>query len=356
MNAPASDNIQWDLATGYDFFVSLWSLYSPTSFGLRGRWASGMRARVPSQERRTIERAEALVFDKRPSHWVYTLPPPKDGQTVLSALRAMPPGQRLPTLALRLDRDQRVNQRLHAVAERGAWSPEDLEFLQEHFRWLTGGRPGTSALRDMLDIWADAEAFGERYLQALEIYYEAFFAREEARLAPLLASALERTRALAEDLSLSEMLDHFARNSNWRVAEGPDEWVFAPSVWVSPWVFTTQITSQKSILLFAAQVENETEKPGVLAPPDLVKGLKAIADPTRLAILQLLGVQALTPTMLAAKLGLRPATVAHHLKILRQTGLVNPGIRQGVEQTYTARPESMHKIFRWAGYFIEKEE
>lgn len=50
--------------------------------------------------------------------------------------------------------------------------------------------------------------------------------------------------------------------------------------------------------------------------------------------------------MLAAKLGLRPATVAHHLNILRQTGLVNLGVPQGVEQTYTARPESMHKIFR----------
>lgn len=233
--------------------ISLWSLYSPTSFSLRGRWASVMRARIPPQERRIIERSESLVFDKRPSHWVYTLPSPKDDQTVLSALRAMPPGQRLPALALRLDGNHRLNQRLRLIAERSAWSPEDLDYMQERFTWHADLRPGTNALRDMLDIWVGAEAFGERYLQALEIYYEAFFAREEARLAPLLTSALERTRALAEELSLSEMLDHFARNSNWRVAEGPAEWVFAPSVWVSPWVFTTQITSQKSILLFAAR-------------------------------------------------------------------------------------------------------
>ncbi|MFN3265522.1 MAG: ArsR/SmtB family transcription factor [Deinococcales bacterium] len=49
---------------------------------------------------------------------------------------------------------------------------------------------------------------------------------------------------------------------------------------------------------------------------------RAIGDPTRLAILELLGQGALCACQLQAKLGIAANLLSHHLKILREAGLV----------------------------------
>lgn len=54
----------------------------------------------------------------------------------------------------------------------------------------------------------------------------------------------------------------------------------------------------------------------------LVEAHKALGDPNRLRIVLLLAVGPLSGQELAEKLGLAPATVTHHMKPLRQVGLV----------------------------------
>ena len=78
--------------------------------------------------------------------------------------------------------------------------------------------------------------------------------------------------------------------------------------------------------------------------------LKAIADPTRLKILQLLGEcrgkncgQMICVNALAKKLGITQSAVSQHLKILRQAGFVKSE-RRGYFIHYGLNPDQLENV------------
>jgi len=70
----------------------------------------------------------------------------------------------------------------------------------------------------------------------------------------------------------------------------------------------------------------------------LVPPLKALADPTRLRILALLGAEELTVGELTAVLGMAQSRVSGHLAVLREAGLVRDR-REGTSAYYSPAPE-----------------
>lgn len=72
---------------------------------------------------------------------------------------------------------------------------------------------------------------------------------------------------------------------------------------------------------------------------DAVTVLKALADPTRLRVLLLLGVRELCVCELTHILGMEQSRVSHHMRILRQAGLVED-LRQGRWMIYRVPPRS----------------
>jgi len=56
---------------------------------------------------------------------------------------------------------------------------------------------------------------------------------------------------------------------------------------------------------------------------ELAGAFAALGDPTRLAILQAISLQDLSPDALAAELGISGNLLAHHLKVLQQAGLIH---------------------------------
>jgi biotin operon repressor len=66
-------------------------------------------------------------------------------------------------------------------------------------------------------------------------------------------------------------------------------------------------------------------------PEDLATLFKALADPTRLRLVGLMVDKERCGQELAHVLGLSPATVSHHMKVLRQAGL----LRETRQQPYT---------------------
>jgi DNA-binding transcriptional ArsR family regulator len=87
-----------------------------------------------------------------------------------------------------------------------------------------------------------------------------------------------------------------------------------------------------------------------------VNVLKALADPTRLAILKFVHQEPLLPSQLAARLRLRPATVSHHLKILRLAGLVFIRVGAGKETIYSARIEELQDSLAALEGFLKADE
>ena len=61
---------------------------------------------------------------------------------------------------------------------------------------------------------------------------------------------------------------------------------------------------------------------------DLVSVFKALADPTRLRIIKLLEKKSMCVCELTAVLKIKQSSVSHHLKILKDTGLVDD-VRSG---------------------------
>src|SRR6185369_3850815 len=76
---------------------------------------------------------------------------------------------------------------------------------------------------------------------------------------------------------------------------------------------------------------------------DLLKFFKAMADETRLKMIGLLARESYSGEMLAELVGVKPATVSHHLAKLAEAGLVSARM-DGHAKLYTLRLDALHAM------------
>lgn len=342
--------IQWEIGTAYDFFMSLVVLHNPGDFGVRSAWASGMRQRLPTNEREMLEAFTGSLLQSPPLPWLHKLPEPKDSQTALSALAELPPLERVFALA---DVTPEFREVVEIVATRGEWNEEDREAIKILYQEVYEKKISAKDLTRKLDTWARAEEFSEGILTALRAYQEVFFAEEEHRILPALKKSLASAQEKAQRLDFYDLMFDLSQGVSFvdREIQEIDELVLVPSYWVSPFILTRM--AKQSIILFGARPHTDSLIPGELVPDVLVIALAALSDPTRLRILRYLAAESLTPTQLATRLRLRTPTVVHHLKSLRAAGLVSllPGPKKK-ETHYQARIEGLETVCELLKDFI----
>ena len=74
---------------------------------------------------------------------------------------------------------------------------------------------------------------------------------------------------------------------------------------------------------------------------------KALADKTRLRIFEAVSATShMTCGEIVSMRGVTPATVSHHLKVLREAGIVDSE-RRGLWAYYYVVPESLNEIRQW---------
>lgn len=348
-------NIIWEKGTAYDFLASLDVLHFPARWGLRGAWAAGVRSRIPQVEREFLEVVVELLLT--PYYWIYGLPEPKDAQTLLYTLKQVPPAERLTELILSPPFYPGPVKELKAELSAKKWSQVDAGFVTAKFReWYKGKEIPIPQKRveKLLGSCEDAEDFGQRYLAALQVYYEAFFAEEEKRIGPKLDKALERAHEMAERMPLPDLLEELSRGQQFEKHPEANELILGPSFWFTPIMISARISKKSKLLLFGARLPSESLDPGEIVPDDLVKMLKALADPTRLRILRYLMVEELTPAEISRRLRLRAPTVTHHLHSLRLAGLVRFAKRGKNEHLYFTRMEAIRASFGLLRDFLEE--
>lgn len=346
--------IEWDIGTAYDFFISLSVLHEPEKFGLRGSWAAGVRSRLPAPERDLLQRVIEVIW---PLHWVYSLPTPKNVETMLDTLSALPAMERLPALQPVVHED--VSRLWHEVAERGRWLDSELEQLIAFMRaegWMHGSAASVRKdAIDILDVWADCREVGEGILPAFQCYQDEFFAEEEERIRPALEDALQRGRELAQSLTPPELLEELSQGVRLATQWDFKRTVLAPSFWATPLLILHAIDKEKGIILYGARPPHMSLVPGDVVPDLLYQMLKALADPTRLRILRYLSQEPMTPATLARKLRLRAPTVIHHLDALRLARLVGVTLDDAGKR-YTIREGGVESVTNLLTEFLEARE
>src|ERR1700761_9612744 len=73
---------------------------------------------------------------------------------------------------------------------------------------------------------------------------------------------------------------------------------------------------------------------------------QAIADPTRRAILALLAIQALTPSVMAEKFDMSRQAVSKHIKVLHECDLIKP-TQSGREIYYHFNAQKIQEFDNW---------
>jgi DNA-binding transcriptional ArsR family regulator len=345
-------DIRWDVGTAYELFNSLVVLHQPETYGLRASWAAGIRSRIPAVERKFFE--EVLPFLFIPIGWLSQLPEPKDVLSVLWALRQIPAAERINTIFEIETWHEGAFKRLPEISNKRSWNDEDFEVVSSIL--CTEEKPGRNleTVKKYLDWWAQPEQFGEMYLAALQTYQQVFFAEEEKRIAPILQTGLERAQKLAGKMSLSDLLVELSQGVHVeQVTDG--EVLLIPVYWSTPLLLSAEIDKDEQtthIFLFGVRPANMSIIPGELVPDQLLRALKALADPTRLQIIKYLSQEELSPSELARRLKLRPPTVTHHLTELRLAGLVNLTLK-GQEKLYSARREALPLAFSNLEAFLD---
>lgn len=350
--------LSWDVGTAYDLFVSLSVLHEPAAFGLRAAWAAGMRSRLPSEERETLEEFEGMKVCKLPFHWIHTLPEPKDGRTVLMELGKLPADQRLPALVVEPETPAGLLAVLDEVAKAADW--DDTHF-EEVFNLLDeldkDHHPPRGGIELLLDWWSDLERSGDRLLAGLRAYHEVFFAEEENRIRPALQDALGRAQELAGKLAVMDLLEELSQGVRLEEGIQSPELILAPSFWGTPLLIFGMISKRQEVILFGARPLEASLVPGEVVPDALLRALKALSDSTRLRILRYLAEEPLTPSQLSRRLRLRSSTVVHHLDILRLATLVQfriSGHKQ--DRRYALRPDAIAAVFAAAEAFLGQAE
>lgn len=327
--------LQWDESTAYDLFVSLYVLHRPNQFGLRPARAAGVRSRLPAAQREFLEKVQAFL--PVPLHWLYLQSAgARTAADALSALALLPPAERLPALTHSPEHSPQIIETLGNITRRQSWVPAELEVIRSHYQ-RRGISFNAQTLEHLAEAWAHPAEFGEAYLQALQTYYEVFFAEEEERIRPTLHRALERAQELAERLTPETLVEELSRGVHFAEFASLEEVILIPSFWTTPLVFYGRVRPNSLLILFGARTTEACLSPQQMAPEMLVDALKALADPSRLAILRLMSQSPRTPSELARLLRLRAPTVVHHLNILRLAGLVEITLLPGAERRYALR-------------------
>lgn len=354
MNSLDKASIGWDFGTAYELFISLHVLHEPEYYGIRASWAAGIRSRIPAAERKLLE--ETIPFAGWPISWVRKLPAPKDAISALWTMRQIPAAERM-TKVFELDcaENSEWAQTLLKIATRRAWDELDLTFFEKYRKRKEKKDFDLDGFKRYLDWWTRPDEFGEGFLAALQAYHAAFFDDEEKRITPVMKAGLERAQELSKTLSVSDLITELSQGVRLEEDDlNPQEIIIAPSYWPTPLVVLEKISETELLLLFGARPANMSAIPGELVPDGLLRTLKALADPTRLKILNYLASEALTPSELSRRLNLRAPTVTHHLAELRLSGLVHLTLR-GQEKIYRARREALQSTFSALEHFLQSK-
>ena len=344
--------LKWDIGTTYDLFLSLSVLNQPVRFGVRPSWAAGVRSRLPIAQRQFLESLTELYYT--PMGWIYRLPEKtKMASDAVQYITRLDPATILPTLFTPVESSAVAKEILHEISTNHQASSKQAFWLQKEYQ--PGNPLSDRATNTLMQAWTDPSAFGQLFQLMMLSYYDSFFAEEEIRIVPVLKNALAEAQKMALTLEPLQLLEELSQGVDFQKTITEPEIILAPSYWSTPLVVFRKISKDQMIILFGCRPADQSLIPSEPSQGALLSSMKAMADPTRLQILQYLSVEPLTPSALARKLRLRPPTVTHHLHLLRLAGLVKIELEEDGEKKFTLRREALQSCINSLKNYLHQQ-
>jgi DNA-binding transcriptional ArsR family regulator len=337
--------------------LSLHVLAEPKHHALQHRWIREMRG-LPASLRREIS---ALAFLYRWTLPDVLLPTSDSGydsfDTELARFRRL----RTEVVAFDLLRPIYDHGGGARPARRRIMSDPDVRTTAlRHVAML-----GPNSRRAAALLFDDPARLVERFASLLEAYWEEAFQAEWDRIEPRLAESVELAgRQIAGDgihafmLSLAPQLRVEAGGRTFgldvphehRVQITTDNrLLLIPSVYVWPHVrVNCDAPWPLSVVYRAPHLVRDLRR---TTPPQLVGLLKALADPTRLRILELLAKQPRSTQELAPLVGLTEAGASKQLRQLAAAGLLTTK-REGYYVVYSLEPEKLSTLSNELVYLL----
>ena len=352
MCASVHTKIQWDMGTAYDLFVSLRALHDPDTFGVRASWAAGVRSRLPTEHRQTLDLAVRQISP--PLFFVQSLPAPKNAAAVIDALKNLPPSRVLETLSFPFQTPTAFKETLLSTRPGHKWTPAERQTLLEG-ALLSEHYTQSAYLDGLHETWSDREAFGAKLIKAFEAYIDNFFNEEEQRILPVLKKGLSHAQMRAGSLALPALLEELSNGVRIEKIDSYSKIVLAPSFWGSPYMFLEKLSADTLMVVFGARPDSMAIIPGDIVPDALIRSLKALSDSTRLRILRYLAQSPRTATELSRALRLRPPTVLHHLNQLRMAGMIQILLSEEGERQFSPRYDGFENTIDLLKQFVQGE-
>jgi ArsR family transcriptional regulator len=330
-----------EVAPAYDLILSLAAAAHPRRYELTQSWARAVRQGLPSSVR-----GDLTFFFADPQSlglgMVQAVPDLADGgvDPFLRHLESMAPADFVASLLSRGAVERGLAPALRRSARGKTAAKGDAVAIERHLASL----PAMTRTR-FEAIIRDAPVMHQRYCALLRAHAAGWFGRSYDDIAPIVLQRARQGRRSIGKLPAREVISRltggFTLHEPKRDAHATRSVLLVPAYFAAPFVFVVR-DGQEVVMVYGAR---PAAQPGT-APIDAqaVRVLKALADETRLRILQMLAERPLYGQQLADALGVSHPTISHHMAQLRIAGLTRTELAEDGNKTYSVRPETIEEL------------
>ncbi len=335
---PYAGRVRVHVTPCYDFLVSLRALFNPRTYEATRAWAAATKAGLSPALRergRFFFQGHDTSFGYGVMRMVAGLPAGAEPAALIAAVRAADPH----ALALYMLDTGETGEDVLATFRRFMDGVATAAALDGALKG-TGADWSKRSRRVLADpAWAQAEL-----ALLLEEYLAEVFEAEVPQLSPALAGGSTRAEELLAVLPTAAAMEQLAGGYTLSTGLSLDRITLAPSVFIYPFMASrVDERAGEALIVFGVKSDAFLKFDPVPIDPDLVRAVRALADPGRLKVLRVLSRRPTAGTELVTILGLSPPTVHHHLHQLRAAGLVRQERTKGGMQ-YAVRRDSANAL------------